>query len=380
MQVNRYHILILLMVLCGSCIEPFNPQIEESQEVLVINGIITDRSGLHHVVISRSTPYNDPSFAPVTGCVVTVQDEKGQVVGYSETSPGVYEAYLESGFLQVGKSYALFASTPEGNEYRSDYDSLLACPPVDNIYYELKSHETTDPDITLHGAQFYMDVKGTSETASNYRWLLEETWEYTAPYVADLVWFGGEVLPNLSDSMYTCYMTNPVKDLFSASTRYLSVNHLYRNPLHYVSNESPRLRIKYSVLVEQHSLTNQAFDYWDHLKSQSGEGGGLYESQPSSTIGNIYNVNDPSEKVLGYFYATQVQQERLALEAISEFELPRYQCVLDTIQSLNELDTSYPHFLFSLSPMGSGPPYLHGRIQCFDCRLYGGTTTPPEFW
>ena len=380
MQVNRFHILIALLLMCGSCIEPFTPQIEGSQEVLVINGIITDRSGPHHVVISRSTPYNDPSFVPVSGCVVTVEDEEGLNFTYDETGPGVYEVYLNSEHLQTGKSYSLYVSTPDGNEYRSDYDTLLVCSPIDSIYYEVKRQGTTDPEITLNGIQFYLDVVGSSAPSSSYRWLLEETWEYTAPYKSDFIWFGGPVLPNLSDTVYTCYRTNPVKSIYSASTRYLSVNNLKRSPLHYVSDETPRIKIKYSVLVEQHSLTNRAFGYWDKMESQTSGGGGLYESQPSSTIGNIYNVNDPSEKVLGYFYATQVQQKRLTFTNHFDFDVEGYRCKLDTVQYLSDLDDDYPYYLFSLNDFGIGPPWLTGKEYCFDCRLYEGTNTPPEFW
>ena len=375
MRVNRYHILILLLALCSSCIEPFNPLVEDSQEALVINGFITDRPGPHQVVISRSTPYSDPSHVTVSGCVVTVEDETGQMVEYSETSPGVYVAYLEPGFLQVGKSYTLFVNTLEGNEYRSDFESLLACSPVDSIYYEVMEVPTTDPDEVINGVQFYVDVKGTSETAPNYRWVMIETWRYTAPYFADFSWDGIRTMPYTSQ--LNCYMTDTVRGLFTASTRYLSENHLNRKSLHYVSNETPRLGIEYSVLVEQHSLTDPAFEYWDRIESQTSEGSGLYETQLSSIIGNIYNVNDPSEKVLGYFYATQVQQERLTFTNHFDFGVKGYNCALDTVHNLYELGSYYPYYLFSIDV---GLPYFTGGSDCFDCTSYGGTTEPPEFF
>lgn len=374
MQVNRYYILILLVVAVSSCIDPFNPQIEENQEVLVINGFITDRSGPHQVVISRSTPYNDPSYVPVSGCVVTVEDETGQMVEYIEISPGVYEVNLEPGFLKVGKSYALYAITSEGNEYRSDYESMFYCSTIDSIYYEVVERPTTDPDLIINGVQFYVDVKGTSETAPNYRWIGIETWMYTAPFFADFFW-DGAIWDYTSD--YTCYRTDTVRGFFTASTRYLSKNQLNRKSLHYVSNETTRLSMKYSVLVEQHSLSDPAYEYWDRMESQTSGGGGFYESQPSSAIGNIYNVNEPSEKVLGYFYATQVQQKRLTFVNHFDFGVKVYNCTLDTVSNLSELGNDYPYFFFSLD---TGPPYFTGPNSCFDCKSYGGTTTPPEFF
>jgi len=108
MRVSKYHILPLLSLVCSSCIEPFQPVIEESQEVLVINGIITDQSGYHEVTISRSAPYNDPVFLPVSGCVVRVEDDRGNMVVYDETGDGIYRSFLNVSFLEVDRSYSLF--------------------------------------------------------------------------------------------------------------------------------------------------------------------------------------------------------------------------------------------------------------------------------
>jgi len=182
-------------------------------------------------------------------------------------------------------------NTPDGNDYQSTYDTLLACPSIDSIYYEVKSQGTSDPEQTLYGIQFYNDVTGTAETSRNFRYILTETWQYTSPYIAQYIWWGGPVIPVSRDTIYTCYMSDSVPELFSASTSSLSVNILKHNSLNFVTNETPRLKTKYSLLVEQQSLTNEAFHYWDRMKSQSADAGGLYESQPSSTTGTTSSVS-----------------------------------------------------------------------------------------
>ena len=58
----------------------------------------------------------------------------------------------------------------------------------------------------------------------------------------------------------------------------------------YISNETPRLKLKYGLLVKQHSLTKEAYRYWELLKSQLDNPGSLYETQPSNAQGNIYNI------------------------------------------------------------------------------------------
>jgi len=138
-----------IILLCAvSCIDPFHPEIKETQDLLVINGSISDRTGWHSVEVSRSSPYNEPGFIPVSGCVVRVEDENGRGVTYYEYQPGVYWANLEASFLGVNRAYKLLVYTQDGEEYQSDYDSLLACPPIDSLYYEIELQESDDPNIT----------------------------------------------------------------------------------------------------------------------------------------------------------------------------------------------------------------------------------------
>jgi hypothetical protein len=380
MPVNRFLLPILLSLLTGSCVEPFEPELREPQEMLVVYGVITDQPGIHSVEVSLSTPYSTPSHIPVQGCIVGVEDELGQRVGYQEVSPGHYEGDLPASFLRVGKSYAVTVISAEGKLYRSDYDTLLACPPVDKVYYEVQRWGTSDPEVNLDGIQFFCDVTGDEDAARNYRWLVEATWEYRAPYTSTYIYMGGPILPLLEDTVSTCYKTEPIASIFTASTKSLSVNGLRKNTLNRVTNETPRLQFTYSLYVKQQSLTNAAFEYWDQLKSMTSETGGLYETQPPITQGNLYNVADPQERVLGYFYATQPQEKRIFVDEEFDFYIPRYECTLDTIERAEDLPSEFPVYLFSLNPMGAGPPFLTGGKDCFDCRKRGGTNHKPDFW
>lgn len=380
MPVNKLHILLIFLLSCVSCIVPYEPEIKDAQEVLVISGSVTDKPGFHYVSVSLSAPYNEPELIPVPGCIVSVEDENGDLRVYHEQIPGVYEVILGPEFLGVGKSYALSVLTPSGEEYRSDYDTLLACPPIDSLYYEIQSQGTADPDVMHYGLQFYSDMVGDTDVARSFMWKLHETWEYTSPYKAGAIYDedGWRVIDGTP--IHRCYMNLRVKELFTASTRSLAENRINKNALNYVSNQSPRLSYQYSLLVEQQSLTNDAFVYWDQMRSSSSEGGGLYETQPSSTIGNIYNIRKPEEKVLGCFYATQIREKRITVKNYFEFEVERYECTLDTIHSLDELGDNYPHYMMLIAIYPPDPPWMYGEEWCFDCRKYGGTTTKPDYW
>ncbi len=383
MPANRYHIILLLLLVCNSCIEPYEPIINERQEVMVIDGMITDKPGIHRVTVSLSTPYNNPLFEPVGGCVVTVQDEMGNMEYYSESwqNEGVYEAWLDEPFLGVGKAYSLEVVTPADREYRSDYDSLLSCPPIDSLYYIQKFSGGTDPEDNWHGIRFYNDVRGHRGGTRNYRWKATATWEYHSPYTAQYVWYKGVSIPYLEDTVSTCYLTETIETVYAASTRLLSENSIYQNKLHYVSDQTPRLAERYSLLVEQHSLTDQAYAYWEKLAAQSANSASLYETQPSSSQGNIYNTRWSHEKVLGCFYATQIREERIFVDKEElDFPVGAYTCSLDTLLTNGIFTYNNYYYLISLNPLGPGPPWLYAQKNCFDCTKRGGDNEIPDFW
>lgn len=383
MPANRFYILILLLLVFKACVDPFEPVINETQEVMVIDGMISDRPGLHQVRISISTPYSDPEFKPVDGCVVSVSDDLGNIEFYSESweEAGVYEAWLDEPFLGVGKAYSLQVVSPSNRIYVSDYDTLLSCPPVDSVYYIHEVSGGEDPDDVWQGLQFYNDVRGFEDGTRNYRWNATATWEYRSPFGINYVRYQGQNYPYLVDSVGTCWMTENIETVYAASTQLLSENNIYKNKLHYVSDQTPRLARRYSLLVEQYSLTDDAYTYWEKLAGQSASSASLYETQPSSSQGNIYSTTWPDEKVLGCFYATQIQDKRIFVEYKDlDFPVMAYTCMPDTLFDNSTFIFDKYYFLLSLNPMGAGPPWLAGPDNCFDCTKRGGDNEVPDFW
>lgn len=383
MRLNKWFVGVIILFLCASCIEEFTPKIDETREMLVINGHITDVPGIHSVSISMSSAYNDPQFRPVSGCVVRIEDEKGRGITFNESTDGIYESLLDQDFLAIGKSYKLLVFTPDGNEYQSDYDSLLVCAPIDKLSYQIEKEGTSNPDINYYGVRFLVDVSGGLNDARNYLWTFEETWEYAATYFTQYIWDGDtliEFVPyDLTASI--CYFTLPIKDLYVGTSRLYETNEISKHPIHYVSNQTPRLLRRYSLLVSQHSLSDRAFLYWDQVRKQSGETGGLYETQPVSITGNIFNINDPEETVLGFFFASQIQKKRIDVEKNLTFQVAKFSCPVDTVSYFADLGLDFPYHLYSINvEVGKGPPYIYSYKECHDCRLRGGTTTKPEFW
>ncbi len=385
MPANRTILFIwLAAVLLPGCVESYTPDIKESQESLVVEGLLTDQPGVQTIYLSRSSPFSNPALVPESHCWVKVVDENGIIYDFFEQESGVYRCGMSASQLVRGTAYKLSIVTADRKEYESDYITLPSpCPSIDSVYFEIKTVETSDPENPLEGIQFYIDLEAGEDQPRNYRWELVETWEYNAAHIIQY-YFDGQLLHVMPDPYiyYRCWCTGRISDIYTASTKHSVSNRIYKYPLHFVSSQTHRLKIRYSLLVKQFALSDDAYRYWDQMRRQQQESGGLYETQPLQISGNVYNVNDPDELVLGFFNVASSSEKRIFVDAQSELNFPRIGCTLDTVNNMYELPPPvyYPVYMRSLSPMGTGPPYGVGRGLCFDCTSGGGTTVKPDFW
>jgi hypothetical protein len=196
------------------------------------------------------------------------------------------------------------------------------------------------------------------------------------------------------DSLYTCWKTKQFSKIYTYTSHQKSDKKVTRLPLYLVTNSENRLTIRYSILIKQFALSDVAFEYWDHLQLQSNETGGLYETQPYQSEGNIRCVDDEEENVIGIFSASSVKTKRLTFN-ISMIRNKNYCIKLieeydDLIRYLwggepglpsppNQPPPDTPLYLQPTSPDEVGQFTLRDQ-SCIDCRLKGGTLTKPDFW
>ena len=113
------------------------------------------------------------------------------------------------------------------------------------------------------------------------------------------------------------------------------------------------------------------------------ESGGLYDKQPSGSEGNIYNVNDAEEQVLGYFYSSQVQENWIVFKNRGDIPVRPLTYDCDTVFTWPDRSDYYyfPNYLISIDTIYDEPvpPFFSGP-KCLDCRAWGGILEPPEYW
>ena len=67
---------------------------------------------------------------------------------------------------------------------------------------------------------------------------------------------------------------------------------------------------KHFFNVAQHSITREAYKYWETVKQVAQSTGSIFDTPPAPINGNIYNIDDPDERVLGFFEVSAVDTIR----------------------------------------------------------------------
>jgi hypothetical protein len=372
MKLVHYILLFLIVILLSRCITEFIPQTDEEQQLLVVEGLITDQTEAYSIKLSKSIPLGEKGSAtPVTRCSVSISDDLGNVYYTYESVPGTYVTYPTRFRGITGRKYSLHIAIngQSGNtvHYESFPVEMKPVPPIDSLYYEkmiVTDNEGYYQDD--EGAQIYLDTHSPDNSCQFFRWEFDETWEFHLPYT----------VPN-----NICWISDKSEKINVKSTTAIAESKVNRYPLSFISNESDRLKIKYSMLVKQYSLSEDEFTYWDKLQNISEQVGGLYDITPSSIPSNITCIENPGEKVLGYFSVSATTSKRVFVKGNFAGIIDLYEnCIADTIWQgpIPNLGTSVWVIIDHTIPPPSYKVITFSK-GCYDCTTRG-TTDEPSYW
>jgi hypothetical protein len=376
MKIISKILLALSILLCSSCVTEFIPKTTEDQEMLVVEGLITNRPEAYAIKLSR--PFhlglNNVSH-PLSGCNISVSDDKGNSFIFSETAPGTYTSDPTKFQGVIGRIYTLHISTNFTNNvlnYQSVPVQLKPVPPIDSVYYE-KVTFTEGPDgfPSQQGAKIYLDTHDPANQCKFYRWEYYETWEFRLPYM----------VPN-----NTCWLSNNSDVINIKNTSAIAEAKVDKYPLTLITNSTDRLRERYSIMVYQYSLNEDEYLYWEKLQNISEQVGGLYDIIPSSIPSNINCIDDPNQKVLGYFSVSASSSKRIFIHdnfagVLSQFNDKT--CIADTVFGASNGPIAWLGVNVWVIINHTAPPPSYRVLTrtkgCYDCTVRG-TNIKPDFW
>ena len=372
-----FSLLISAIVLFNTgCIEKFTPNIHTARYYLVVSGLITNQPEVYTVKLFWTLTPGETASVPVTGCDVKVFDDLGHVYQFTESSTqGYYKSDSTTFQGAIGRSYRLHIETNNANPTHYSYESepamMTEVPPIDSMYYEkvvIKAQTATSG--AQEGCQIYLDTHDPSGNCKFYRWNYNETWKIQIPWEGAL--------------NRVCWVSENSKEILVKSNQVLSQNLIHQYPISFISNETDRLSGRYSTLVNQYSISEQEYNYWESAHTLVQNNGGLYDVIPSSLTGNLFCIENPGETVLGYFSVSAKSSKRIYIDdRFHGLVNPYGICPADTFNLADPLAipglNTYRWIIYECHGSCGDVEITTNDHGCADCTLRG-TKIKPDFW
>jgi len=368
--------LALIFILCGftSCIEFYHPDLENTEPKYVVDGEITDQEGYQTVTLSMTSDIDVAKFVTLPHCTVKITDNLGNIFNLAEVLPGIYKVWMGKEYLVPGRSYQVNIKTPSGIEIVSDFDQMNECPSIDSVYYQRNDLSSSSSGGTkVQSIQFYLNFKQNEKSNNYYRWRVVETWEHHSVY--PITWYSGGKLSYTpaNYSKFTCWTTSELKDIFTFSSKSNSQLNVNRLPIQLVDNQNQKLTYGYSALVNQCSLSESAYNYWNQLRINSDELDGVFSSQPIHVKGNLRSTSNPELDILGFFSASSIKTKRIFVQNVKDFNTYQPNCINPRLPT--PLDKDFNGYMMEIE----GRKYII-EDACVECDYMDGTTVKPSFW
>jgi len=381
----------MVLILLQNCREPFDVEVPAGNSLLVVNGMITDHPGPYMIKLSRSSPLGSLDFPAESGASVAIESASGEIENLVEASEGYYFTSEDGIRGEIGEQYRVSIQTRHEETYQSDWKLLKQSPPIDSVYFTYKEEQAEEG--LLQGIQTFVDTHDPTNKTEYYRYDWIETWHYTVPYSPQYEYLGNDST-SVIEKKAVCWIEQPSTSIDIASSTQNDRDIISRHPILFITTQTPRLRILYSLLVNQYALDQDEYLFWKGLKETVNESGTLFDKQPQSIIGNIHRINS-DEPVLGYFSASSISAKRIFMD---RSDLPEdtqvdvslfNDCLVDTYiieksstsdkEVFNALDRGLVFYDFYREFVNiSG--YIITTVPCSDCTYHGGALEKPDYW
>lgn len=383
-----YPILLCLLAAFATtaCVYDYNPRIEGEGGYLIVEGniVLGDYSEISTnwswSLVDTTDEQSEERARILATNRMHIEDSNGK--RYESLQAG-RNARFDLREADPSLEYRLVIENSRGT-YASQWESALSAGEIDSLSFSISDDaQTMSIRVSTHSSE---------APGSYYRWSVNETWEYHAETYAhykvvtqpafDVVQYDYD-----EENTYRCWRTMSRPEIMTATTEGLTEDRLVNHQLYTLDYHDERVSVVYSPEVVQMRIPQEAYRYWQVMQRNSENVGGLFSPEPSELRGNVANVDDPSEMVLGYVGVMRVSRMRMYIDnSMTMFYKKPYQSpiVLDTLRTRTEYLEAYQFgklpSIDIFSDTGGWMGIEWWPARCVDCRSKGGTLTRPEFW
>lgn len=305
---NRNLLLLGLIAIClfeFSCIDPITIKAESDDRFLVIDGFFSTANAPHNIKLSYTRDVGATISAPELNAQVTIVDGQGNTAEYIEQTGGVYTIDNEQFRGEEGETYYIEIALSNGKKYQTAPQIIPKRVEPVNIDFAIESEAEVN-DFGILAEKFFINIYVDTplkkeEEELYFRWRTDEMYIFADKACGGL------------DPPRTCYVPIfPEQEIVALSGKDF-VEGTIENIKVFSKQLQPKMREfggKHYYNVYQQSINKIAFDYLEDLNKVALQTGSIFDAPPALIRGNVFNMEDPEELVLGFFEVSAIDTIR----------------------------------------------------------------------
>lgn len=312
-------VISAIIITLFSCRELYYPEVEGMENVIIVDGFVTDQSGTSSIKLSVNSDTEDRVVA-LRNAMVYISDDQGNITPFHDIShirPGHY--HPGSYFTGItGRNYTLHIETQEGDIYESSPQKMVPAATVDSVYprhaikeYLYTDHRGNNVRQRVPGIEVFTALSSEDGNILRFRiepalLLLYNFYHFRLPDV-DVYYRWKKI--SLTDAPQI--NMHPFEGGYESVKDHL-ISFLPGNNLHYdLSREEPIHRK--IIIIRYFTLNHDAYRFHFEAYKQIHSENKLFDPVVSQLPTNIRCTSDPGKPVIGFFEASSTATESYML-------------------------------------------------------------------
>ncbi len=277
----KRHILFLYIlggfIGLNGCTTVIDAKLDTGPTQLSVDALLTNQPGSQIIRLTNTAGYFDSNTPPaVAGATVTVTDDIGKTYRFADSTNTGYYVWKPTGkdtLGHIGRTYQL-TILYGGDTFRAT-SKINPVPPIDSLIFVKRA---LNPLSTTQGyrAEFYaVDIPNE---VNYYR----------------IRFSRNGILQNKPNKIITS------QDGVFGGNSSVADGLTFIVPIRRSINPDSLYALKDIVKVEVHSLTAEAFLFWQAVRTQV-TNGGLFATPPANVPTNVINTNPNGRPATGFF-------------------------------------------------------------------------------
>lgn len=281
-------------------------------EILVVEGQITDKSGPYTINLSTTSTINGLGGNTLgQGATVIIEEDTGGEEVLREITPGVYQTRLGETQGKIGNSYRVKISLVNGDQYESVFEPIPEPVRIASLSARFIDESFTVNGIPQRTIGHILSTQLIKETGvQKFFQFKVEGIEESEVGVDGTAIGGPPACPFPIPFITICYgIRDPLQNKVSISNDSNIAKESYSVDITTIPVEQKR---RYLANVEVFSFSSEAYNFWSAIQDQLEAEGNIFDSPIPPVIGNVKNIST-GVFAQGHFTIASVSRDNICI-------------------------------------------------------------------